>query len=145
MLVPPDFVAFLRLSLARGCSPVIEMTSSGWLAPAEQHRLTMERLKSITVRPLKATISLGPSNILISRASAGENYLVGRAMTVAPRQSIIISNTLVDVQISNDKVTPILDPTLMSLQPDGKWSSKHRLTLRSPILLSRFYHSRHWA
>lgn len=83
----------------RGCSPVIEISATGFdewpTSPIADHAgITTEQT------PPKATITAGPSQVVISQEPNGGNFVIGGSTTVAPGQTVVVDNTPIVVQTS---------------------------------------------
>ncbi|KAF2850929.1 hypothetical protein T440DRAFT_478825 [Plenodomus tracheiphilus IPT5] len=133
---------FTTTKLCRGCSPVIEITASGWLDPAEQHGSTLETPMSTTDRPIEATISIGHSNILISQGPTGDDYVIGGSMTVTPGQTVTVGDAPIAIQTSEGHMEAVLGTTIIALQPDGtssQYANNPQITdapvLRPPVVV----------
>ncbi|KAF1943130.1 hypothetical protein EJ02DRAFT_465220 [Clathrospora elynae] len=108
-ITEPNFTATRS---CRGCSPVIEVTASGWLdIPAgEQHGTTEE--------PAKVTISAGLSNMIISPAASGGNIMIGDSITLTPGQTVTVDDTPIVIRTSGGRTEVIVGTTIIPLKPD---------------------------
>lgn len=108
-ITEPNFTA---TKPCRGCQPVIEITATGWAEnPAEEQKGTTER-------PVKATIPAGNSNVVISQAPTGDNFVIGGSTTLTPGQTITIGDTPIAVQTSAGRPEIVIGSTTIPLQPN---------------------------
>lgn len=109
----PDFSATRP---CRGCSPVIEITATGWLdKPAEQqHDPTPLTTKALP----KATISAGTASLIVEQGPDGDNFVVGGSYTIAPGKTLMVDNTPVEIRTSDGKTVAVMGTTVIPLQPD---------------------------
>lgn len=101
----------------RGCSPVIEITATGWLENpvGEQHGSAGG---SATDGPIKATVTAGPSNILINQEPSGDNFVIGDSTTLTPGQTVTIDDTPIAIQTSEGRTEVIVGTAVVPLQHD---------------------------
>ena len=102
----------------RGCSPIIEMTATGWLdsPPEEQHE---------TPTPvIRTRISAGPSNILISQAPSNGNFVIGGSVTVTPGQTITVDNVPIAIQTIGSSLEVVVGTTIIPLAPNPPKSNR---------------------
>jgi hypothetical protein len=113
----------------RGCSPVVEMTATGWLdSPAEEQRGTSSQ-------PIRTRVPAGPSNILISQASSGVNFVIGGSVTVTPGQTVTIDDVPVAIQTTASRFEVVVGTTIVSLYPDEVKSSRGPRVTHAPSAL----------
>jgi hypothetical protein len=113
----------------RGCSPVIEMTASGWQdSPAEEQQGTSSE-------PIRTRVPAGPSNILISQALSGGNFVIGGTTTVTPGQTVTVDNVPVVVQTTAGRVEVVVGTTVIPLFPNEVKSSKGPRVTYAPSAL----------
>lgn len=95
----------------RGCAPIIEVTATGWMdnAPEEQH----ESATGI----IQTRISAGPSNVLVSQASSGGNFVIGGSLTVTLGQTVTVDSIPIAVQTASGGPHVIVGTTIISLVP----------------------------
>jgi hypothetical protein len=117
----------------RGCTPVIEITATGWLdsPPEEQHGTSIE--------PIATRIPAGPSNIYISQAPSGGNFVIGDSTTVTPGQTVTVNDVPIAIQTTGGKVEVVVGTTVVPLQPnqvnsDGKPRVTYAPTPLPPVL-----------
>ncbi|KAF2829844.1 hypothetical protein CC86DRAFT_443940 [Ophiobolus disseminans] len=113
----------------RACSPIIEITATGWLdSPAEEQHETSTAL-------IRTRISAGPSNILISQAPSGGNFVIGGSITVTPGQTVTVDNVPVAIQTTGNSVEVVVGTTIIPLQPKPMKSNKGPRTTYMPSSL----------
>lgn len=96
----------------RACSPVFEVTATGWLdSPAEEQHGTS--LQAIPTR-----VPAGPSNVLISQAPSGGNFVIGDSATVTPGQTVTVNDVPVAIHTTAGTVEVIVGTNTIPLQPD---------------------------
>ncbi|KAJ4297719.1 hypothetical protein N0V90_005614 [Kalmusia sp. IMI 367209] len=113
----PNFTITLP---CRGCSPVIEITATGWetvpsipIPPAQEQ----ETKASSTVAPPVVTISAGPSNVIVKPGPSGGNVVIGDS-TVKPGQTVTVGGTPVAVDTSGGHTNVVIGGTqTVPLQP----------------------------
>lgn len=94
----------------RACSPVFEVTATGWLdSPAEEQRGTS--LQAIPTR-----VPAGPSNVLVSQAPAGGGFVIGDSTTVAPGQTVTVNDVPLVIQTTAGTVQVIVGTNTIPLQ-----------------------------
>lgn len=130
----PNFTA---TAPCRGCSPVIEITATGWgewptlwpSQPAAEHAET-------TQRPPQATITAGPSNIIVTQqpSSQGGGFVIGGSTTVKPGQTVIIDNTPIVIQTSAGRTEVIVGTKTVPFQAPAAQPPNSQIT-DGPILL----------
>ncbi|KAJ4369163.1 hypothetical protein N0V83_006247 [Neocucurbitaria cava] len=108
-ITEPNFTA---TKPCRGCQPVIEITATGWLdsPPAEQ--------QGTTETPAKATIPAGNSDIVISQATSGGNFVIGDSTTLTPGQTITVDDTPVAIQTSEGRTEVVVGTTTIPMKSD---------------------------
>ncbi|KAH7398855.1 hypothetical protein DE146DRAFT_509949 [Phaeosphaeria sp. MPI-PUGE-AT-0046c] len=117
----------------RACSPVFEVTATGWLdSPAEEQHGT-----SLQVIPTR--VPAGPSNVLISQAPSGGNFVIGGSATVAPGQTITVNDVPLAVHTNAGVVEVIVGTNTIPLQPntvqpDNKPRVTYPPTMLAPML-----------
>jgi hypothetical protein len=104
----------------RGCSPVIEISATGWLdTPAgEQHGSTLgpAPVEATTeAEPPRATIPAGSSNIVIDQDPSGENFVIGGSTTLTPGQTVTVDDTPIVVQTSEGRTEVVVGTTVIPL------------------------------
>lgn len=123
----PNFTA---TAPCRGCSPVVEISVTGWLdtpVPAAEHAET-------TVdSPPKATITAGPSNVVVSQAPSGGGFVIGDT-TVRPGQTVVIDNTPVAVQTSAGRTEVVVGTATVPFQPAPQAANNPNHITNAPIL-----------
>jgi hypothetical protein len=96
----------------RGCTPVIEMTATGWLDnPAEEQHGT-------STEPIATRLPAGPSNVLISHAPTGGNFVIGDSTTVTPGQTVTVNDVPIVIQTTGGNVEIVAGTTVIPLQPN---------------------------
>ncbi|KAF2708404.1 hypothetical protein K504DRAFT_456408 [Pleomassaria siparia CBS 279.74] len=138
-----------------GCSPVVEIPKTGFFdmpttAIADHHETT--HLPQSPV-PLKATITAGPSEVVISKESAGNNWIIGELTTVlegfptvvdpttvAPGQIVMIDHTPVVIQTSNGGTEVVIGTATVPIpqQPESHDSPYAQITpppILAPVVL----------
>ncbi|KAF2678652.1 hypothetical protein K458DRAFT_256901, partial [Lentithecium fluviatile CBS 122367] len=106
---------FTSTSPCKGCSPIIEIPATGW--DDLRTHVTAEPQETAE-RPPAATITAGPSNILIKPVPTGTGFVIGDSTTVKPGQTVIVDNTPVVIQTSAGRTHVIVGGTqTVSLQP----------------------------
>lgn len=126
-ITEPNFTA---TKPCRGCSPVIEITATGWLEnPAgEQHA-------TVTIAPPKITLGAGPSNVVISQDSTDGNFVIGGSTTLIPGQTVTIDDTPIAIQTLGGKTQVVVGTTAVPLEPETILiTEKPKITV-APILL----------
>jgi hypothetical protein len=108
----------------RGCSPVIEITATGWLdTPAgEQHGSTggpAPAQATTAADPPRATISAGPSNIVIDQDPSGGNFVIGGSTTLTPGQTITVDDMPIRIQTSEGRTEVLIGTTIIPLTPNS--------------------------
>jgi hypothetical protein len=104
----------------RGCSPVIEITATGWLdTPAgEQHGSTggpAPAQATTEIESPRATIPAGSTNIIVDQAPSGGNYVIGDSITLTPGQTITVDDTPIVVQTAEGRTEVIVGTTVIPL------------------------------
>ncbi|KAH7090591.1 hypothetical protein FB567DRAFT_558778 [Paraphoma chrysanthemicola] len=95
----------------RGCSPAVEITATGWIdSPEEVHETSSE--------PINTRVSAGPSNILISQALSGGNFVIGGSTTITAGQTITVDGTPIAIQTSAGRVDVVVGSSVLPLEPD---------------------------
>jgi hypothetical protein len=113
----------------RGCSPIIEMTATGWLdSPAAEQRGTSSQ-------PVRTRVPAGPSNILISQVPSGINFVIGGSVTVTPGQTVTVDNIPVVIQTTASRYEVVVGTTVVSLYPDDAKSSRGPRVTHAPSAL----------
>lgn len=126
-ITEPNFTA---TKPCRGCSPVIEITASGWLdTTAEGQRAT------VTVGPPKATVAAGSSNVVISQDSTDGNFVVGGSTTLTVGQTVTVDDTPIAVQTSAGKTHVIVGTATVPLEPEMIPVTQQPQITAAPILL----------
>ncbi|KAF2790218.1 hypothetical protein K505DRAFT_419981 [Melanomma pulvis-pyrius CBS 109.77] len=140
---------FSATAPCRGCSPVIEISATGWYdgptTPIAEHAETSD-----TSLPSKATITAGPSEVIISKEPTGGNFVIGGSTTtdsaghttvvdkttVSAGQTVIIDNTPVVIQTSGGSTEVVIGTSTVpiTLQPESPDSPLSQIT--SPPLLA---------
>jgi hypothetical protein len=125
-ITEPNFSA---TKSCRGCSPVVEITATGWLdnPPEEQHASTTE--------PVIATVSAGSSGVFVSQESAGGNFVIGGSVTVTPGQTVTINNVPLAVQTTAGTAEVVIGTTVIPLLPPESKSWQESYTTRTPTQL----------
>jgi hypothetical protein len=114
-ITEPDFSA---TKPCRGCSPIVEVTASGWLdSPAEEQHET-------SAQPIQTRVPAGPSNIFISQVPSGGNFVVGGSTTVTPGQTITVNEVPFVIQTTAGTVQVIVGTTIIPLHPNEVQSSQ---------------------
>jgi hypothetical protein len=113
----------------RGCSPIIEVTASGWLDNPP------EELHDTSAQPIRTQVPAGPSNVLISQASPGGNFVIGGSTTVTPGQTVTVNEVPVVIQTTAGTVQIIVGTTVIPLHPNEIQSSKGPRVTWSPTPL----------
>ncbi|KAF2277684.1 uncharacterized protein EI97DRAFT_301473 [Westerdykella ornata] len=94
----------------RGCSPVIEITATGFddvpPSPIAEHEGPSSPLGP--AEPPKATITIGPSPIIVSQEPTGSNFIIDKSTTVTPGQTITLDKTPVVIQTSAGRTEVIV-------------------------------------
>jgi hypothetical protein len=118
--------SFSATKPCRGCTPVVEITATGWQdGPAEE-------LHATSTEPIATKISAGPSNVLISQASTGGNFVIGDSTTVAPGQTVTINDVPVVIQTTGGQVEVVVGTTVVPLQPNEMDSSRRPRVTHAP-------------
>ncbi|KAF1917049.1 hypothetical protein BDU57DRAFT_498292 [Ampelomyces quisqualis] len=117
----------------RTCSPIFEVTVTGWLdgPPEDQH--------GVSTQPIQSRVPAGLSNVLISQAPSGGNFVIGGSTTVAPGQTITVNDVPVAIQTTGGTVEVIVGTKIIPLQPpeahsDGKSRITYAPTRLPPVL-----------
>lgn len=113
----PNFTA---TAPCRGCSPVIEISATGWgdswpswpTQPAAEHQET-------TQHQPQATITAGPSQITISKEPSGPGFVIGGSTTVKLGQTIIINKTPVVVQAPGGRTEVVVGTQTVPLKANN--------------------------
>jgi hypothetical protein len=133
-ITEPDFSATRP---CRGCSPVIEITATGWLdTPAEEHHESTERLKSpplTTQAPPIATISAGPATVIVQQGTDGDDFVIGSSYTIVPGKPITVDNTLFEIRTSGSYTEMVVGTAVIPLQPSHQQTT-NALPPPPPIL-----------
>ncbi|KAH8708640.1 hypothetical protein GQ44DRAFT_457890 [Phaeosphaeriaceae sp. PMI808] len=125
-ITEPNFTA---TKTCRGCSPFVEIPATGWLdSLAEEPQGPSSRL-------IRTNVIAGPSNLLISQAPSGGNFVIGGSATVTPGQTIIVDNVPVAIQTSAGKVEVVIGTTVIPLNPDAPKSYKKPQVTHTPTSL----------
>jgi hypothetical protein len=99
-----------------GCSPVVEVTATGWLDnPAEEQHET-------SIQTILTRVPAGPSNVFISQASEG-NFVIGDSNTVVPGQTVTVDDVPVAIQTTGGTVEVIVGTAVIPLQPPSETTS----------------------
>ena len=118
-ITEPDFSA-TRPCL--GCSPVIEITATGWLdiPVGEQHDSTNAFGPGhITSEdPPSATISVSPTTFLVDQVPDGGDIVIGDSYTLAPGQTIIVDDTPMRIRTSGGNTEVVIGTAVIPLQSD---------------------------
>ncbi|KAH3905535.1 hypothetical protein HBI56_200390 [Parastagonospora nodorum] len=103
-----------------GCSAVIEVTATGWLEspPEEQH--------GTSTTPILTRIPAGPSNVVVSQAQSGGNFVVGDSLTVTPGQTITVNDVPIVIQTTDGTVEVVVGTRIIPLQPPSEVTSSQR-------------------
>jgi hypothetical protein len=105
------------------------MTATGWLdSPAEEQHGT-------SVELIATKIPAGPSNIFISQAPSGENFVIGDSTTVTPGQTVTVNDVPIAIQTTDGKVEVVVGTTVVSLQPAEIESSRGPRVTYAPTSL----------
>ncbi|KAF2036373.1 hypothetical protein EK21DRAFT_106476 [Setomelanomma holmii] len=125
-ITEPDFSS---TKPCRGCSPVVEISATGWLdtPPEEQHETSTQ--------PIRTQIPAGPSNILISQVPSGGDFVIGGSTTVTPGQTITVDGTPVAIQTTAGRVEVVVGTSVVPLQPDEVQSTKGPRVTYAPSAL----------
>ncbi|OAG07121.1 uncharacterized protein CC84DRAFT_1204709 [Paraphaeosphaeria sporulosa] len=104
----------------RGCSPVVEITATGWgtvptfpikIPPAQEVETKASSSPVIT-------LSVGPSNVVIKPNPSGSDFVIGDSTTIKPGQTVTVGGSPVAVHTSNGHTDVIIGGTqTMPLQP----------------------------
>jgi hypothetical protein len=99
------------------CSPVIEVTATGWLdtPPEEQH--------GTSTQPVVTRVPAGPSDVFISQAQSGGNFVIGDSITVVPGQTVTIDNVPVAIQTNAGTVEIVVGTAIIPLQQPSEVTS----------------------
>ncbi|RAR02906.1 hypothetical protein DDE82_005460 [Stemphylium lycopersici] len=118
-ITEPDFSATRPCV---GCSPVIEMTATGWLdiPVGEQHdstnAFTPEHMTSED--PQSATISASPTKFLVGQAPDGGDIVIGESYTLTPGQTITTGDTHIGIQTSGGNTEVVIGTAVIPMQSD---------------------------
>lgn len=120
-ITEPNFTA---TKSCRGCSPVIEITATGWAetTPAQQQGTIDAVPENVTGESLQATILVGLSNIFVSQQPTGGNFVIDGSRTLTPGQTIIVDDSPVAIQTSDGGIELVVDTTVIQLQPNQRGS-----------------------
>jgi len=128
---------FTNTSPCKGCSPIVQIPATGWddfwTHPAAEPQETTER-------PPAATITAGPSNIVITQGPSGSDFVVGdstRSTTVKAGETVIVDNTPIVIQTSAGHPQIIVDGTQtvpLGLGP-AVTAAPHQITNPPAVLL----------
>jgi hypothetical protein len=125
-ITEPNFTA---TKPCRGCSPVIEITATGWLEtpPEEQHGSTPEAVQ--------ATVSAGHTNVFISQLLPGGNFVVGGTTTVTAGQTLTFDNVPVVIETTAGKIEIHVGTTVIPVVDDNShnWPHTAQLPTQLPI------------
>jgi hypothetical protein len=100
-----------------GCSPVVEVTATGWLDnPAEEQQGT-------SIQPILTRVPAGPSNVFISQAQSGGNFVIGDSNTVTPGQTVTVENVPIAIQTTGGTVEIVVGTAIIPLQPPSETTS----------------------
>jgi hypothetical protein len=104
----------------RGCSPVIEISATGWLdTPAgEQHGSTpgpAPAEATTEAEPPRVTIPAGSSNIVIDQDPSGANFVIGGSTTLTPGQTVTADDIPIVVQTSEGRTAVVVGTTVVLL------------------------------
>ena len=105
----------------RGCSPVIEISVSGWdTSPAADHAgsVVLTNSPARPSLPPQATITAGESNVVVSPAPGGGGIVIGGSTTVLPGQTITVSNTPIAIQTSEGQTQVVVGTKTVTVQPN---------------------------
>ncbi|KAL6710810.1 hypothetical protein ACN47E_007867 [Coniothyrium glycines] len=126
-ITEPNFTA---TKSCRGCSPVIELTATGWLenTAGEQH---------VTAGPPKATIPAGTSELVVSQDTSNGHFVIGGSTTLTLGQTVTIDDTPIVVQTSAGMTQIIMGTAVIPLQPEiaQQQTADPALTAAVPTLL----------
>jgi hypothetical protein len=127
-ITEPNFSA---TKVCPGCSPIIEITATGWLdSPAEELHDTSTPTPVIQTR-----ISAGPSDILISQAPSGGYFVVGGSLTVTPGQTITVDNVPVAIMTPGGSLQVVVGTTVIPLVPNEVKTYKGPRVTYSPTAI----------
>lgn len=108
-ITEPNFTA---TKPCRACSPIFEVTATGWLdSPAEEQHGT-------TGQPIPTRVPAGPSNVLISQAPSGGNFVIGDSTTIVPGQTVTVNDVPLAIQTTGGVVQVIVGTNIIPLQPN---------------------------
>jgi hypothetical protein len=113
----------------RGCSPVVEMSATGWLDdPAAEQQ-------DASSRPIRTRVPAGPSNILISQIQSGADFVIGGSITVTPGQTVTVDNVPIAIQTTASGLEVIVGTTVVPLHPNEVRSSRGTRASHAPSAL----------
>jgi hypothetical protein len=125
-ITEPNFTA---TKPCRGCSPVVEMSATGWLdGPAAEQQYASSR-------PIRTRVPAGPSNILISQIQSGANFVIAGSITVTPGQTVTVDNVPVAIQTTASRLEVIVGTTVVPLHPNEVRSSRGTRASHAPSAL----------
>jgi hypothetical protein len=93
----------------RGCSPVVEMSATGWLdGPAAEQQWA-------SPQAIRTRVPVGPSDILISQIQSGASFVIGGSITVTPGQTVTVDNVPVAIQTTASRLEVVVGTTVVPL------------------------------
>ncbi|KAJ4356292.1 uncharacterized protein N0V89_004323 [Didymosphaeria variabile] len=117
----PNFTITLP---CRGCSPIVEITATGWetipsfpinVPPAQE---VETKASSLPVLPPIITLPAGPSNVLVRPGSSGGDFIIDDSTTVKPGQTVTVGGTPVAVHTSIGQTKVVIGGTqTVTLRP----------------------------
>ncbi|KAF2190648.1 hypothetical protein K469DRAFT_733339 [Zopfia rhizophila CBS 207.26] len=116
----------------RGCSPVIEISVTGFDNWPQSP--VAEQAGSSKAPPSQATITAGSSQLIISKQTSGNSFIIGGSTTVAAGQTVTIDNTPVVVQTTAGRTEVVVGGiNTVPLLPNSPESAGSQIT-EAPIL-----------
>jgi hypothetical protein len=94
----------------KGCSPVVEISATGW-DDTWQSTPVPEQQGPETPKPPKATITAGPSQIIVSPNPSGGGFVVDKTSTVMPGQTFTQDGTPIVIQTSSGRTEVVVGGT----------------------------------
>ncbi|KAF2203869.1 hypothetical protein GQ43DRAFT_469601 [Delitschia confertaspora ATCC 74209] len=124
----------------RGCSPVIEISVSGWdpvTSPAAEQAGPSSPVPNLQPPPPphQTTIIAGDSAIIVSQAPGGSAVVVDGSATIAPGETVTVGDRPVAVQTSDGKTHIIIGTSSIPILPSSPQPAGSTIT-RGPVLLS---------
>lgn len=126
-ITEPNFSA---TKACRGCSPVIEISATGWLQNSAG-----EMLVTATVGLPQVTVGTGLSNVIISQDSIDGNFIVDGSTTLTLGQTVTIDDTRIAIQTSAGRTHVLVGTSTLPLEPEMLSITDQPDMTAAPVLL----------